>query len=140
MFFGGAGLYRIVRHNQELATLEWPTCEGEMIESRTEVSSWKYWGREDEETPTIAIVAYSYEVNGKEFVGNRIRLHDDRSGQKRFISELLKNYPLGGTVTVHFDPKAPANCCLRPGPIPENESLYHMSIGMLIFSTTPLFG
>lgn len=135
ILMGGAGLYRIIRHNQELASLEWPTCEGEMLESRTQISSWRFMRREDEQT-SIPIVAYSYEVKGTRLVGRRIRLHDDRSNQKQFIDELLKPYPMGGKVTVYYDPEAPANSCLRPGPIHENVSLYHMSIGMLIFSTT----
>jgi hypothetical protein len=135
VFFGVAGAYRIIRHNQELASLEWPTCEGRIIESRSQIYGWKRWRREDEQS-VIPIVAYSYQVKGVEFIGHRIRLHDDRSGQKRFIDELLKHYPVSEWVTVHYDPEAPGNSCLRPGPLQENVSLYHMSIGMLIFSST----
>jgi hypothetical protein len=135
VFFGAAGAYRIIRHNQELATLEWPTCDGQIIESRTQTYGWKRWRREDEQS-VIAIVACSYQVKGVEFIGHRIRLHDDRSGQKRFIDELLKHYPVSEWVTVHYDPEAPGNSCLRPGPLQGNVSLYHMSIGMLIFSST----
>ena len=124
-----AGSYRIMRYNQELATLEWPTCDGQIVESRTEIYSW----RKRSVTP---IVAYIYQVNGGQFVGRRIRLHDDRAGRKDDIDDLLKDYPVGGKVAVHYDPEAPANSCLRPGPIHENVSLYHMAIGMLILSMT----
>ncbi len=57
-------------------------------------------------------VAYAFSVAGQGYQGNRVSL-GDISG--RFAEEAVRRYPVGSTVTVHYDPNDPTDCVLERG-------------------------
>jgi len=130
VLMGAASLYRIIKHNQELATLEWPTCEGNIIESRGEE------GRHAKGHGFLPVVVYEYRVNDTEFVSRRIRPYVDNLVAQEQFEQLLQRYPPGGRVSVHYHPEQPEISCLLPGPTEEEGLLYYMSIGGLILSAS----
>lgn len=113
----GAGLWTIGR---SVMTKSWPTAPGVVVSSEIDVRD----GRSDvDEVPVTTYhpaVHYAYDVDGRRYVGERITCGDFGStdlGGRRAVAE---RYPLGSTVTVHYDPDAPQLAVLEPGPVAFN--------------------
>lgn len=68
-----------------------------------------------------ADIRYSYVVNGEELTGTRLRLSSIAFGDgSRQAQAAVAAFPVGKTVTVYYDPVAPANSLLQPGLLPEH--------------------
>jgi hypothetical protein len=93
------------------ASANWPYTDGTIVGSSVE-----YTHNGEHETRR-AIIAYAYEVGGTAYGGKRVSFGDgialvmDRSRQAR-----LAAYPVGRSVRVAYNPTAPAEAVLEPGP------------------------
>lgn len=105
---------------QSLDSSSWFTTPGVVVVSQLETSSWRsntpsIHSRESQETEArySARICYEYYVYGQLYTGSNIRLvmplHRTRSG----VQPLLKRYPVGQQVTVHFDPDKPQTSVLE---------------------------
>jgi len=61
-------------------------------------------------------VTYSYAVNGVNFTANRVSFAG--AIPKKEIDHVLARYPVGQTVTVHYQPDNPVQAVLEPGSAP----------------------
>lgn len=93
------------------ATLGWPTVKGVIVASNsTPVPTGVEWC-------TYAVTAeYRYSVQGREYMGNRIRA-DFPNWLYSYETALstLERYPVGQKVRVHYCPTDPAKSILEPG-------------------------
>jgi len=82
------------------ASTNWPTTKGEILESgfRTKGDNTSY-----------PVVKYQYDVNGKTYDGDRIVFGSSAD----VPSGTLDRYPVGGTVTVFYDPNHPESAVLE---------------------------
>lgn len=61
-------------------------------------------------------VAYRYEVNGREFVGEKLRVHGNSAWLWAWpVERQVRQYPVGAVVSVYYSPKNPADAVLQPG-------------------------
>ena len=105
-----AGLQTIKKNT--LAS-SWPTTQGTIIDSTLE----RYSKRNDEGNMRAyyrPLITYQYEVEGEEFTCNQVRVTGFSSSTMRSHEEKkLEKFPVGGQVTVHFDPSNPYDALLE---------------------------
>ena len=89
------GLYGIYKIYKGYESQNWPTTEGKIIDSRL-AGAKRIIGRR-------VFIKYEYFVEGNRYVSSQISytlIIGDYSGSV----EILREYPKGKTVTVHYDP------------------------------------
>lgn len=92
------------------ASPSWSTANGVITESRVVESS----GGRRRGRSYSAKVEYTFEVDGQELKGTRISYRLQSSGQSG-ASECVARYPVGASVTVHYDPADPSQAVLETG-------------------------
>jgi hypothetical protein len=104
----GYGLYLLRQMN---LMRKWQQAEGEVVSLKQK------WEVDQHGIAPKAIIAYSYQINGRIFQGNRITVSDWLLAKGALqVSRLNKRYSIGGPVTVYFDPERPERGILeRPG-------------------------
>ena len=92
--------YSIFNLSMGSSSTNWPTTEGQILESefKTKGDSTSYPG-----------VKYQYDVNGKTYDGERIVF----GSAADLPRGTLDRYPVGGTVTVFYDPNDPESAVLQ---------------------------
>ena len=118
VLIAGAWLFhRLVAARADVAA-HWPTVAGTVTASRYQ---------ETPETTTdgdtrvryFANVAYRYAVGDRTFTSERIAFHGiDTHARLIDVQAIVDRYPVGATVTVHYNPDAPGEAVLevrRPG-------------------------
>ena len=109
------------------ASEQWPTTEGEVIESELERH------RSNQSTTYSALVVYKYAVDGGEFESDRIWFGGDYSTSDRSeMSAVVKDFPVGKAVTVYISPDDPAESVLMPGAFISSYLLYSISLAFAI--------
>lgn len=91
------------------ASKKWPRIQGKVVESGTQRMS----GFEG--IATAASVRYTYEVDGREYMSDRISMGQYGTGGGGHAKAEAAKYPVGKIITVHYDPKNPAQSVLEPG-------------------------
>jgi Protein of unknown function (DUF3592) len=94
------------------ATL-WPTAPGQIISSGYH----EYQDSDDNGTRTRykVSVVYRYEVNDRQYKGDRLRLGMVASASfPNLAKRTAQAYPVGAEVTVHFNPQKPGESVLHP--------------------------
>jgi hypothetical protein len=116
--FGCVALY-ISELRKSKASAAWPTTQGrivdakvvEHVETRTDDDG-------DESTSTVyrPDIRYSYRVDGADHTADtwkgRVRYS---TGSPKYAEGVVARYPVGQTVTVHYDPADPGMGVLEPG-------------------------
>lgn len=59
------------------------------------------------------VVNYTYNFEGKEYAGSKIKLLDLRGENKNKYQAIVDKYPLGKKVTVFVNPQQPSDACLE---------------------------
>ena len=93
----------------------WPSTTGVIIESK--LSSRRVTGstkNAGSHTRYFPIVKYTYELEGTEFTGDRIRI-GGLEGDEAEIRRVLAEYPVGSEVRVFYSPDAPQQSVLQTG-------------------------
>jgi hypothetical protein len=125
--------------SRSLASTDWPSVDGKIIDSRVEEEKVKRTGSGSNKTPLNQKryqpkVDYTYSVNDKSFKGTRISYSDHGylgkskkitiMGVTRYSSnadakagalKIAQKYPKGKKVTVYYMPDNPAESLLEPG-------------------------
>ena len=109
------------------ASEQWPTTEGQIIESELERH------RGSQSTTYSALVVYTYAVDGGEFESDRIWFGGDYSTSDRSeMSAVVKEFPVGKAVTVYVSPDDPAESVLMPGAFISSYLLYAISLAFAV--------
>lgn len=94
----------------------WPVVRGKIVATGVEAyREWRDVGYQKRYRYYKSNVIYTYEVHGRKYAGDRIRLGvvtsatSPRSGKR-----LAAKYPVGKEVDVHYDPKRPGDSVLQP--------------------------
>ncbi len=82
------------------------------------------------------LIAYTYEVNGEKYIGQRIAPGGSVS-YPGYARGILKRYPAGSQVTVYYNPDLPSMAFLskRPGSV-----LFFFILGNLLIPFIVMFG
>ena len=120
--------------NLAKASASWPTVSGTVKSSRVSTSTRK--GK----TKYHFDITYEYAVGGQSYSGSRVRF-GGAGTTKSSAEELVKSYPGGSTVTVHYFPDNPSECTLETGATGERYAVlifpgvfFLIGIGMLVGS------
>jgi len=87
----------------------WPTVSGKVTYSHAETT------RKDKRNQYRPAVKYSYTVDGRGYVGARITASDQIQKNISSAKDILRKYPVGAQVVVHYDPGDPGRAVLVPG-------------------------
>lgn len=131
-------------HLKPLATLKWPSVQGEIIDSKVE--SYKIGG--DRPTQRYGVsLEYEYEIKGQSFTGSSYSYGPD--GPDPIVDEtgyvdteteataFLPQYPKGKTVTVYYNPDNPREACLLVGGY--NPWIFYVFAGIFLIIGSMLF-
>jgi hypothetical protein len=116
--FGCAALY-ISELRKAKQSAAWPTTEGKILDSKVvEHEETRTDDDGDESTSTVyrPDIRYGYCVDGGNYTADtwkgRLRVS---SGSPKYAERVVARYPVGRTVTVHYDPTDPGMGVLEPG-------------------------
>lgn len=103
----------------------WPETTGQIIES-TAAGEW------DNLNSSLTLIykpkiAYRYVVNGQEYTGRTIGPTEINTTLRRHAEDKIKQYPIGRTVPVFYDPFRPNDAVLQK----EADSLAVASFGLV---------
>ena len=108
--FGAAGLiYYLLIALVGIAAYRWPRASGRITMARVErefghrLPNW------------VPKVTYSYEVSGTPHNGSRISFWNKSRVFQSRAQAIVDRYPVGGSVTVRYDPADPSLAVLQPG-------------------------
>ena len=95
------------------ASKNWPVAKGTIV--RAWVSSGSFRGNKE----YYPEVNYVYEVGNARFYSDRIELGNDNSCNNQKEAEtMLREYPVGASVIVYYDPYNPEKAVLKRGRTP----------------------
>jgi hypothetical protein len=94
---------------QALASEKWPTVPGTVLASEAKRNK-PLFSKDYQYTPTVR---YAYEVQGTRHEGDTIQFGLMASAYQYQADEIIKPYPVGGAVTVHYDPADPKAAVLE---------------------------
>ena len=105
----GVVFTRMVRQAQR-----WPTTPGRITAAG--VDAYRVWSRRNRlRTHFKPAVQYSYQVNGREYSGDRVNIGVVVSGTMPGLARrLAAKYPVGSEVNVYYNPASPGDSVLNP--------------------------
>jgi hypothetical protein len=115
--------------SQATASLDWSSTAGTLVEARL-------WGTRNVDgkmVPAEHLVAeYRYEVSGQDYRGTAVAFYTLVYPE---TTEFVAAHPIGPSITVHYNPDAPAQSVLIRGPRPgpkRNGELILAGLGLMI--------
>ena len=106
LIFGGVGLYR---YNLGKKSVTWPAVKGKMTHARAVPTT------VNKQQEYQLSVKYRYTVDGKSYTGERVTVSDNYQKTRSLANEVLKKYPVGGEVSVYYNPANPGSSVLKTG-------------------------
>lgn len=105
-------LFGILQQRQAIALQTWPSAAGVVIAS--ELRSFTEWQDNVQRTFYTPGVVYRYTVAGREYTSDQHSLGaQTRWGRPEIAQKILARYPVETSVTVYYNPKAPAEAVLE---------------------------
>jgi hypothetical protein len=92
--------------------LDWPHVAGIVVSSS--IGDRRYYHGGKEMVSYHPLVSYRYAVDGQEYRGSRIKVHD-KGGSRGWAKLMTDRYAEGVGVEVYFDPDHPKSAVLEPG-------------------------
>ncbi len=101
----------ITSKRRAAAAQTWPTTPGEITASRVDIHTST---DNDGHTSTTykPVVAYRYELMGLQYTGERIAFGANTFNRRK-SDEIIARYPVGQSVTVHYNPDKPQDAVLE---------------------------
>ncbi|MDX8483421.1 DUF3592 domain-containing protein, partial [Mesorhizobium sp. VK24D] len=116
LFFTAAGLlltlFLISDLSSAVAAVRWPTTNGAVLSSGAEPHRMIINGGRGP-IVWLPVIEYSYRVQGNNHYGSRLAFGATVSGSRDYAESIVARYPVGGAVTVHFDPQNPSLAALE---------------------------
>ncbi len=104
-------LHAIYADRRDQPSLQWPKISGSVVQSRI----FYHPGRAAFSFHTVE-VEYVYQVDGRVYSGNRVKLWDPDLHREDILTEpFVAAHPVGSTVDVYYDPQQPERAVLIPG-------------------------
>jgi hypothetical protein len=107
---------------------DWPATAGVVLESTIEEQS------DAESTRHIAHIRYEYQVGRQRYVSSRISFTPQALDSSRWSIELVRKYPAGSSVQVHYDPADPWESALFVGTTPMTYAQPIVGAVLVVFS------
>jgi len=120
LFFAAAGLISSLVVISDLAearaSARWPSTPGTVLSSRVEGHSTLVTrGGGQSTTVWSPLVEYSFHVGERSYHGSRIAFGPEVAAGRGLADAVVARYPVGASVTVHYDPANPAHATLETG-------------------------
>jgi hypothetical protein len=114
-------------------SLTWPKVAGTI--TRSEIRAEKSEGGENTGSSTSyrPDIAYSYEVSGKSYTGQRVRAGSVYVRTPKAAEAIREPYPVGRSVEVAYDPARPESSMLEPGNTAGTGTMRFLSIFFVVF-------
>ena len=111
----GAGLLLLgfFQFRKVRASQAWPSVTGRIVAAKVDVTESRGDENTADSTSYTPTVRYEYQVGGQMLQGDRIAFVGRAYADLRSAEKALAAYPLGGAVTVYFDPAKPAKAVLE---------------------------
>jgi hypothetical protein len=99
------------------ASASWPSVDGSVLSAAIDRESRRSGSGSSSTTSPIwrPLVSYEYAVDGTRHEGQRISYGEYATGEIAEAEAVVKRYPLGAAVRVHYDPDDPRQAVLEPG-------------------------
>lgn len=101
--------FGIIQITKGRASAAWPAVAGVITHSEMDVNS------DSDGTTYGADVSFSYQVKDTGYSSDKVSFGDFSSSDRRRARGILKQYPVGKKVSVHYDPAKPSEAVLEPG-------------------------
>lgn len=117
LIFGGIGaflLYRAYKTRQQAdASQGWPSVQGQVVDTHVDHSA-----RSDADGDMVdsynPMVNFTYQVGGNTYHGDKVSYSPQRSFDSEAKAQAaLQRYPVGGSVTVYYNPANPSESVLE---------------------------
>ncbi|MCX6907330.1 MAG: DUF3592 domain-containing protein [Verrucomicrobia bacterium] len=125
----GVSIWGVLEISNGISSINWPTVEGTVVSTNLVQSYYQSWA-------WLADIAYAYDVNGKQFRGDRQRYDGGGSfcGDRDAASRYLAKYTTRGRMLVRYDPHHPARSVIEPGF--RCQALFILAAGMVLLVGT----
>jgi hypothetical protein len=110
----------VIMYLQYKYTYVYPSVEGEIVETTV-----NYNQIQSSELRPVSVsphTVYKFVVDGKEYIGKKINIYKsfsysnlDPDAATETADKFLEKYPIGSTVTVHYNPKNPEDAIIDAG-------------------------
>jgi len=108
--------YRLIRKAR--ASAEWPAAQGKIESSTVDVEREREEDSDGDihyETKYIPNIVYQYQVDGMDFMGDKISFGGTSNSNQTWAYKMRDQYPEGSEVAVYYDPENPQDAVLQPG-------------------------
>ena len=117
LLFAGVGgflIYKSFRdRNKAEISQSWPSTPGQITEARVDRSR-RTDSEGDVDYSYAPAIEYTYQVGGQEYSGHNITFGFRKSSSSHAKAEAaLARFPIGGQVTVYYDPNNPGEAVLE---------------------------
>jgi|SRR5919204_2886773 hypothetical protein len=124
----------LVQARQASRLARWPTATGRVVSAALEDGPPR--GRPIPVASHRAVISYTYEVAGKEWVAHRVFVGDEEFRPGDGARDRVRKYEPGSVVQVYYDPRDPSKAVLEPfTPWPETAKW----IGLAVVSVGAVF-
>lgn len=114
--------YSAINLRQGGASKSWPSVEGKITRAQI-VPREVVRAKKQKVVLYDAAIAYSYTVAGHEYTSEKVRTDLQAQPHTAEAERLIELYPVGRSVTVHYNPANPDDSLLEPGSDPQTTSL-----------------
>jgi hypothetical protein len=107
----------VVQVRSGVASQQWPTVEGEVVQAEIEEerSSGSGPGARERSATQRPVVRYRYDVGGTTYEARQMSFGEYASGSREDAQRVVEKYAVGSRVLVHYRPDAPDQAVLEPG-------------------------
>ena len=109
--------YGVISIRKGYESRTWPETRGTIISSHMERRTHRDSQKNKSRLQYIAIIRYSYTVNGRGHVGSKIGFGKSQyiSNRSIKVERYLQQFPVGKSVTVYYNPADHGEAVLNPG-------------------------
>lgn len=125
IILGGVGVYR---YNIGKESSKWPSVQGKVTYAHAQSR------RTNKRNQYLPSVKYSYNVKGQNYKGSGITASDEYQKTLSGANDILRKYPVGGNVSVYYNPEDPAISLLEQGSVKNVFVLLGGAIACFIFA------
>jgi hypothetical protein len=108
------------------------TTEGVVTASEIQARPRGGTPREEQRLEFEPRISFSYRVGGRDYVSSAFRYDRRVTRHRGRAAQVVARYPVGSRVTVHYDPRDPADAILEPGTTAAHRWLVGLSAPMLV--------
>jgi hypothetical protein len=111
---GALLLWQAWRRQQKVkASMSWPYVLGKVLAASVRQVVVRGDADTRDTTNYVPSVQYEYQVGGQNYQGNRLAFQEKGYNSHKKAFKLVADFPVGGPVSVYFDPANPQNAVLE---------------------------